>query len=301
MNAREISAETGPGEGSLLRFPTELARARRQASLSGTRVLLVEDQPLNRNVVRGMIEGLGGSVDAVGNGLDAVEVAARDGYDVILMDCEMPVMDGYAATAEIRRLEKERAQTGKRQRIPILAMTGHAMDGERDRCFDSGMDDYLGKPFNREQLLALLGRWLEVRPAVAEARAETPLRPAPDRRALPAIDVEDQIRLLWEPLSWEAAQQILVVYAETSPGLVKSMGEALARGNLETVGNLAHPFKSCSALLGANRLADLGDQIGKAVADGSAKRVAVLLRELETEFERVLAELERGAPVAACS
>ncbi len=119
----------------------------------GGRLLLVEDNLVNQKVARRMLEGLGFQVDVANNGRDAVErVAARD-YLLVLMDCQMPEMDGYAATSAIRRLALAR-------HVPIIAMTANAMQGDRERCLAAGMDDYLAKPFRREQLLEKLEQWL---------------------------------------------------------------------------------------------------------------------------------------------
>jgi signal transduction histidine kinase/DNA-binding response OmpR family regulator len=121
-------------------------------------VLLVEDNPVNREVAAAMLTGLGLMVDLAENGREAVEASLAIPYDLILMDCQMPDMDGYEATACIRDAE-EYCMVGK-PHIPIIALTAHALEGDRGRCIASGMDDYLSKPFTREQLIAVLERWL---------------------------------------------------------------------------------------------------------------------------------------------
>jgi two-component system, sensor histidine kinase and response regulator len=122
------------------------------------RILLVEDNAVNREVASAMLESLGCRVEVVTHGMEAVEASARNAYDFILMDCQMPIMDGYGATRMIRERE---VQSGDRiARVPIIALTGHAMKEDRDRCIEAGMDDYVTKPFTIEQLRGILKRWL---------------------------------------------------------------------------------------------------------------------------------------------
>jgi polar amino acid transport system substrate-binding protein len=124
--------------------------------------LLVEDNPVNQKVARMQLENLGYRVQVVGNGREAVDAVARgEGYALILMDMQMPEMDGVTATKAIRR-----AEIASGRRLPIVAMTANAMEGDRETCIAAGMDDYISKPVNREKLRAALERW--VHPAVAE-------------------------------------------------------------------------------------------------------------------------------------
>ena len=121
---------------------------------AGRRVLIAEDNVVNQRVAARFVEKLGCRVDVVANGFEAVDAAGRSPYDLILMDCQMPEMDGFAATAEIRRLE-----TG-RPRTPIVALTASALAGDRERCLASGMDDYLAKPVTATDVATVCSRWL---------------------------------------------------------------------------------------------------------------------------------------------
>lgn len=130
----------------------------------GTKVLVAEDNPVNQKVVLRMLSKLGYQAHAVVNGAEALRALTEQPYDLVLMDCQMPVMDGYQAAAEIRNLE------GSLRGIPIIALTANAMQGDREKCIEAGMDDYLSKPIDRSTLAAMLDYWAKV------ARGETPVR-----------------------------------------------------------------------------------------------------------------------------
>ena len=158
----------GAAEGSVTEPPLvtgrQLAEAAAQARI---RVLVAEDNPVNQKVAVLMLEGMGCRVDVVADGRDAVAAVRRTAYDVVLMDCQMPNLDGFQATAEIRRLE----QPG--QRVPIVAMTANAMEGDRERCLASGMDDYVAKPVRRGQLEQTILRWAQQAGTAASSSVRT--------------------------------------------------------------------------------------------------------------------------------
>lgn len=148
------------------------------ATALGGRVLVVEDNPVNQEVVLAMLGLLGYRAEAVADGRQALAALAQQDYDLVLMDCCMPVMDGFAATAELRRRE---SADGSR-RLPVIALTANVIKGFREQCLAAGMDDYLGKPFNSKQLGAVLARWLP--PAPATVAAVAPIAAVP---AVPAV------------------------------------------------------------------------------------------------------------------
>ena len=130
-------------------------------------MLVVEDNPVNQDVATGILENMGCTVVTAPNGKAAVQRCAQEEFDLILMDCEMPVMDGFDATKRIREIERVtgglRGTDQARSRIPIVALTAHALAEVRDRCLEAGMDDFLVKPFDEQQMVDMLGRWLTPR------------------------------------------------------------------------------------------------------------------------------------------
>jgi signal transduction histidine kinase/CheY-like chemotaxis protein/ligand-binding sensor domain-containing protein len=150
------------GEATALRAKTRSVAPVPTTHRTDTRILVVEDNPTNQVLARKMVEKLGHRVDIVGNGLEALAALAKTDYALVLMDCQMPEMDGYAATVEQRKRE-----AGQGRRIPIIAMTANAVEGDRDRCVAAGMDDYIAKPVRYPDLAAMVQRWLE--PATTKA------------------------------------------------------------------------------------------------------------------------------------
>jgi CheY-like chemotaxis protein len=132
------------------------------------RVLVAEDNLINQKVTVHLLKKMGCLADVVGDGAAALEALRLARYDLVFMDCQMPVMDGYAATGKIRSLEGEARTT------PIIAMTANAMEGDRERCLAAGMDDYVSKPVSSDEIRRVLGRWSRVKDAAASSRdAET--------------------------------------------------------------------------------------------------------------------------------
>ncbi|MBM4349461.1 MAG: response regulator [Deltaproteobacteria bacterium] len=151
LDRQEAPSEISPSVQEEVRL-----MAAGRAELKETHILVVEDNIMNRRLAVKLLEKLGCRVDVAADGIEAVSLTERFSYDLVLMDCQMPKMDGYEATAEIRRLE------GRSRHTPIIAMTAHAMLGDRERCLEAGMDDYLSKPLKPEKINAALNKWLSI-------------------------------------------------------------------------------------------------------------------------------------------
>ncbi len=310
----ELGVESVPGTGSTFWFTSRLARresplatsaepAERSPllhiSLRGHRLLLVEDNPINQDVVRGMLEGLGGEVDSTSNGAEAVEAVRQHRYSLILMDCQMPVLDGYGATQQIRQLDNG-------AEVPIVAMTASTLAGERRRCLAIGMNAYLSKPFTREGLLSMIAGLVPAARTAERAEPGPATEPQPLRLLVSEggspIDRHDQDRYLWRALSPAAARRVIGAFLDTSPGVLENMSAALAGGDRRSVASLAHRLKSSGAMLGARRLATLASELETEALSSTGLDAEGRLATLAGEFERVRAaldeDLERIEPLS---
>jgi len=237
----------------------------------GPKILLVEDNPVNREVAVGMLESLGCSVDAAQNGRLAIEAMSISAYDAVLMDCQMPVMDGMTATGEIRRRE----QTSGGARVPIIALTANAMEGDRERCLAAGMDDFLSKPFTRQQLATLLRRWLALR-ALPESERR-------DLSGVPLIDagVLRNITALAKPALLDS---MIDLYLQHSPGLLDAIDSAAAHLQPDSLSRAVHTLKSSTSNLGGMRLAMVAKECEALVRDGGITQAASMVGRIRKEY-----------------
>ena len=256
------------------------------------RVLLAEDNPVNQEVAVAMLESLGCTCDVVGNGFEALEAIARENYDAVLMDCQMPVMDGFEATRKLR----EREAAGGGARLPVIALTAHAMEGHRDQCLAAGMDRYLAKPYTQEQLrqelkLCMSGGTEAPAPVVAASEVNNG---ALDRTAL------DNILGLGKSGGAALLRRVIEIYLKNAPDLIAAMNNAVGTGDLAALGKAAHSLKSSSMNLGAARLAGICREIEAAARSNSPESAARLAAAVEAEYMRVKAllreELDTLAP-----
>ncbi len=275
------------------RVPAASAPASERAAPSPCRVLVVEDNPTNQTVARAMLASLGIEADVVGDGRQALEAIRRAAYDLVLMDCQMPEMDGFEATRSIRRQQA----TGGAQPQAIVAMTASAMPGDRERSMAAGMDDYLAKPFDRQQLAAVLERHLgggwkaprETEPSergvVLEGQEShgTSLtidpRPLEIIRSL-AVDGEDLVATVIES------------FLEDAPKMLADMQSGVETGDPALVERAAHRLKSSSANLGAVELSQLSRELEALLRRDPTADAAQLLPKIERAFARARLTLE---------
>jgi PAS domain S-box-containing protein len=266
-------------------------------SAIGGRVLLVEDNPVNREVAIGLLELLGCHVDSAEDGHQALEVSATSAYDLIFMDCQMPIMDGFTATARIREREQQRHMP----RTPIIALTANAMDGDQDRCLATGMDDYLSKPFSQDQMREMLSRWLSQtdRSWLHRDQTNTPSKAVPESSATttPAEHIESSsvvdysawnpIRMLKRPGHPDPLGKLLARYVEDSRKLVDQLRQAVASNDPATLQTVAHRLKSSSATLGAMTVAAHCKELEALGRSHRIEGASDHFRHLERDFEAV--------------
>ncbi|MDP9010793.1 MAG: response regulator [Pseudomonadota bacterium] len=236
------------------------------------KILLVEDNPVNREVAVGMLETLGCVAHAAENGRLALEAINNHAYDAVLMDCNMPVMDGLTATAELRRRE----QNAGGARLPIIALTANAMEGDRERYLAAGMDDFLSKPFSLQQLAALLKRWLALHLRPESGR--------PEGSRLPLIDagVLRNIAALARPALLDS---MIALYLQHSPPLITAIELAVASGRVEVLQEALHTFKSSTANLGGLRLATLIKECEVQLREGGMPKAAPTAQRIRREYQ----------------
>jgi PAS domain S-box-containing protein len=255
----------------------------------GLRILLAEDNAINAAVARGILEKRGHSISLATNGREAVEASAEQAFDLVLMDVQMPEMDGFEATRRIREIE---LPTGRH--TPIVAMTAHAMAGDRERCLAAGMDDYLSKPLDKAALLTLIDRICAGRNNVAAARPERARdghRPVEiSVEALPIFSREELLHRLDgdEPLM----RQLIAIFQENTPRLLDDIRVSVARPVGNDVARSAHALLSSLGAFGAVEAHRLARQLETQALGGSVEESANTFAALERETKQVFAAIE---------
>jgi CheY-like chemotaxis protein len=254
-------------------------------------VLVVEDNPVNQAVAMEMLATLGCTWGLAANGREALEAIAQDIYDVVLMDCQMPDMDGFEATRALR----EREAAAGAPRLPVIALTAHAMAGDREQCLAAGMDGYLAKPYGQQQLEETIRHHVEHQREVAAAPAAAvsdTVGEGLDRSAL------DNIRALDKSGGSAVLRRLIGIYLKSAPELVRAMRHAADAGDAAAVGRAAHSLKSSSLNVGAARLGSLCREIETAAKSTPPATSVALVAALESEYLRVAqllgAELGNG-------
>ena len=244
---------SGQSAGATCFLSSIFSKNTEDVSQSAGRVLLAEDSPVNREVAVGMLESLGYQVDVVENGRQALLAAEGDHIDMILMDCQMPEMDGLTATGKIR----EREHSLGRRRLPIIALTAHAIQGDRDQCLAAGMDDYLTKPYSRVQLRDMVIKWLPKKltdEAAIYSALGTAVSPTIDHESKSSavnLKVLADIRSLQRANRPNVLASILRKYLDNSRDSINALHDAVRANNPAALQAIAHRLKSSSAQLGA--------------------------------------------------
>jgi two-component system sensor histidine kinase/response regulator len=262
-----------------------LAAASPNAPRQG-RILIVDDNAPNRIVTLKQVESMGFKADVAESGAAALEAIARTNYSLVLMDCQMPVMDGFAATAAIR------AREGDERNLIIIALTANALQGEREHCLKMGMDDYLTKPIQREALSAALDRWFAPdKSAPAATRKETF---SGDKFGDGPIDRSklNEVRELQMEGDPDIVLDLIVAFLQTTTPRIAGLQKALTDGNIEEVHFLTHTLRGSAGLVGAVRMAKLSQVLESQFETADLNQNLSLWRELSDEFSCVRAALE---------
>ena len=276
------TAVTAPGESA------------RISEDSKGRILIVDDNKVNQQVAQSMLDSIGFETQCAENGDEALAAMAVKEFDLVLMDCHMPVRDGYETTREIRRREDAAAPS---RRIPIVAVTADFLESNRQSCIDAGMDDHLMKPFTQQQLRAITARWL-AGPAANEPISvpvdEDGFSKLGDTQALACInrDIFNEIRQLDSSDGAAVLREIVVSYCATSTKMMLQLRTAVADGNMSLIEKIAHSLKGGSGQIGAAFLASLCEEMIRATMDADEERLGALLERAAMEHSAVLSALD---------
>ena len=283
----------------------------------GLRILLAEDNPINQKLAVVLLQKAGYSVDAVENGAQALERVQMNPYSVVLMDVQMPEMDGFEATHRIRELEE-----GTVQHIPIIAMTAHAMQGDRERCLEAGMDDYVSKPLEPKVLFNVLDRWAQAHEETmeevqdysssedifaadldeglfGESMASTPPEDEVTDSVISAASYEDVLPVNFEAVldrfdgDQDFMMEMFKEYKDHLPGRLEEIHAAARDGDASRLARLAHNLKGVSLNFSADPVADIAlklEEIGKGEDLASA---SILVAQLDTEVRRLQDHLDK--------
>ena len=319
----QLCVQSEPGKGSVFSFDLRM-RASSETDFSASarslqkgilrpkkrtaaikalrgRVLLAEDNPVNQEVAQGLLSSIGVEAVVAKNGNEVIEQFLCNTFDVVLMDCQMPELDGYQATQAIRQLETE----SNEDPITIIAITANALAGDREKCVAAGMNDYLSKPFTGEQLYQLLSKYLERSEKIAiqgpsDDMAQESVTPESQPSSL-AIDasVLDGLSELQETGSQNLVQKVVQTYLESSEKLATQLHAAIDSADAEGVARTVHTLKSSSANVGALKLAGLCKTLETAGRQSDFSKAAELHRQIQQEYEQVIDALKLRMKAAA--
>ncbi|MEH6358173.1 MAG: ATP-binding protein [Pseudomonadales bacterium] len=281
------------------------------------RILLAEDTVVNQEVAVTMLSWLGCEVTVVANGQLAVEEFSASHYDLILMDCQMPVLDGYAATAAIRKHEAfiNATRSGQNRRTPIIALTANAIQGEREKCLSAGMDDYLTKPYTHAELEAVLTNALTKAAQDAEAATTEPdveahndkaagivsapaeppeaTQPARDNSGPIDFSMLDTLRSLQQPGQPDIVKKIIRTYLDEAPPLLKKLATAETSHDTTALFQAAHALKSSSYNVGALELAQHCKELEAIGREGATAGITPLMCAIESTYRKSASQLKQ--------
>lgn len=262
--------------------------------LEGLKILLVEDHPINQEVMINQLSIIGYEADLADNGQEALELLQIKDYDLVFMDCQMPVKDGYLATQELRQME-----AGSGRHTIVIALTAHAMPADREKCLAAGMDDYISKPVEQEDLEILLNRWTESRRGKIEnevgsevvKRSDTSEpEPSPLSNDNPPLDLKRLNSISKGRVEFQ--QRLLKVFMEKAEVDLAALGEAIAHSDLDQIQSYAHRLKGSSANVGASEVRAIAAQIETLARENTLANSRELFASMETQLDLVRAFIQ---------
>lgn len=267
-------------------------RTPEQKQFSG-RVLVAEDTPTNQTLIRLLLEKLGLEVVITQDGKEAVEAAMSQDFDMVMMDIQMPVMNGHDATKKLRKEGYTK---------PIVAVTAHAMKGDKEKCLASGCNDYLSKPINRKELVEIIGKYLpqktedlseKVDSVTAEVKELTQMcgatgdTPAESNGTLPADNLIDWDSVMSICDDEDVIKQVVEMFLKDSPKCLNSLAEAIKSANPKHIKMYAHSMKGASIQIGAKKLSDIALKLEHAGRDKDMEHVPAMFNELQDEYSKL--------------
>jgi CheY-like chemotaxis protein len=255
---------------------------------SRLRVLLAEDNEVNQKVAVRTLEKLGYRTDVADDGEEAVEAVSRTDYAAIVMDVQMPKMDGYEATAEIRRREREHGG-----HIPIIAMTANALQGDREKALEAGMDDYVAKPVRAEEFGEVLRRWVSFEEEEATAEEEEVATTGENGGGEGALDpaVLESLEDLQQDGEPDIVAELASMFLEDADSRLDTLRKAVEEDDADTVQSAAHALKGSSGNIGARGMQKVCAELEETAESGDLDPAPEFLEQLEAEFDSARTEL----------
>ncbi|MFM9266313.1 PAS domain S-box protein [Tychonema sp. BBK16] len=258
-----------------------------QQELADLKILLVEDTPINQKVCLNQLRVLGGAADVANNGEEALSMMAIQKYDIVLMDCQMPVLDGYETTVRLRRLEAEAIASGlmqPHQKTVVIAMTANALKGDREKCLAAGMDDYISKPISMERLKSVLENW-SAQLKISNQISNNQVSPSSAADLESLVDIEHLHEITGTDLEFE--REILAAFVVDTRDYLAAAKGAIASGNAEAVARYAHQIKGVSATAAVRLMPEIAAQLQIRAESGDLEGADQIIAELEVILGRV--------------
>ncbi|MFS8119883.1 MAG: response regulator, partial [Microcoleus sp.] len=283
-----------PGEAldrSLINPTSDRASAIDNGELASLKILLVEDTPINQKVGLNQLRVLGCVADVANNGAEALSMIALKKYDIVLMDCQMPILDGYEATLELRRLEAAEVAVGSiksHQKTVVIAMTANALKGDREKCLAAGMDDYISKPILIENLKSILQNWLvQLKIEIPNFKSEEPKNSASDLESV--VDMARLRSIAGADLEFE--REILQTFVVDTGSYLEAAKGAIVSGDVETLARRAHQIQGVSATAAVRLMPEMAAQLQILAESNDLEGATIIIAELEI----ILAGVEKLA------